>query len=322
MVPDSDRTVVDFGAHLYPERAFPDFEQIVGSAIYDQIGAVFTEPDRSLQQLHAGGVDRAVFSMPYCVSVEDLDRVRQANDALRDLTREYEECYGLAALPVAAGGEVAAEEFERCLEDGLQGGVVETRTNGVELVDEELESVFDIAERTGAPLFVHPKIHDSLHPEVLDDQYRLNAIFGREVSLAESICKVIHEGVLDRYPDLNLVYHHQGGNVAAMMDRLHLQLDDGRWPNQDHVKSYEEFEAQLRERIYVDTSGFFGHAPALRRTLEVFPSTQVLFGTDHPAEARTKEEFRDVVDRTQEVCEEKGAEVVLGRNALNLMVNC
>lgn len=322
MARDSDTPVVDFGAHVYPEAAVPDFESEIGTAIYELIGSAFTDPDRSLELLDAGGIDRAVFSMPYCVSFDELERVETANDALVDLVEAYDGAYGLAAVPVACGGEAAAEELVRSVDLGLHGGIIETRTGEVGLLDDALEPVYAAAERLGAPLFVHPTIHDSLGQGALDDRYRSNAIFGREVALADGICRVVHDGVLDRHPGLDLVFHHQGGNVAAMLGRVQLQLDEGRWPGQEHVKSYEAFARQLRERIYVDTSGFFGHAPTLDRTLEAFPSSQVLFGTDHPAEARTGEELRGVLDRTREVCERHDADEVLGHNALDLLANC
>lgn len=117
----------------------------------------------------------------------DVDGVRKPNDALVDVVYKYDRFYGLAAISVAAGGEKAAKEFERSLELGYHGGAVETKTDGIELTDESLESVFEIAQRRNAPLLAHPKLDKYLHPNVLDNKYLLNAIFGREAALSESI---------------------------------------------------------------------------------------------------------------------------------------
>jgi len=74
-------------------------------------------------------------------------------------------------------------------------------------------------------------------------------------------------GILDDYPDLDLVFHHLGGNIASMMGCAHLHLDIGRWLGQEHVKPFEEFRTQLEERIYLDSAGFFGYHAPVRTTL-------------------------------------------------------
>jgi predicted TIM-barrel fold metal-dependent hydrolase len=309
---------VDFGAHIYPEAVFPD--PIAGSPIDDLIATELRDPDRLRQLYGDGGIDGAVLSQPYYMGAADADATAAANDALLDVVESDEFFYGLAAVPVSAGGDAAAAEFERSLDAGYHGGAVETKTNGVELVDDDLDPVFEVADRTGAPLLVHPKLDESLHPDVFDDTYLLNATFGREAALSESICKVIHQGVLDRYPDLTLVFHHLGGNIASMMGRVHLQLDEGRWPGQGSVKSYEEFKTQLESRMYVDTSGFFGYEAPLRATLEEFPVSNVLFGTDYPFEPRDAAELAACVDAVETVAGD-AADRVLAGNAREILVN-
>jgi predicted TIM-barrel fold metal-dependent hydrolase len=323
-----DHTVVDFGAHVYPPEVAPASENDPDSEIYDIIGPVFTDPELAAERFAAGGVDAAVLSQPFYMGHGDVDAVVEANDALLDVVESYDRYYGLAAIPVAAGGEAAAAEFDRCLEAGYHGGALETMSGGYQLDDAELEPVFAVAEEHGAPLMVHPKLDDSLRPAdndddwtVLDDKYRLNAIFGREAALCESICRVVHEGVLDEFEDLNLVFHHLGGNVAAMMGRIHLHLDPGRWPNQDAMKTFEAFKRQFEERVYIDTAGFFGYPAPVRVALEELPSTQVLYGTDSPAEPRTPEEFHEFTGAVVDSCSDSDAARVLGRNTLELLAN-
>lgn len=216
---------------------------------------------------------------------------------------------------------MAASEFERCLEAGYHGGAIETKSDGIELTNSEVEPILEVAERTGAPLLVHPKLDDSVHPDALNDTYRLNAIFGREIALRESLCKVIHDGVLDRYPDLTLVYHHFGGNVASMLGRIHVQLDAGRWPGQDGVLDFDAFERTLTNRIHVDTSGFFGYTAPMRAALEVFPPSRILFGTDVPYEPRSTEEAQRFVSTVSKAASESAAQRLLGTNARDLLAD-
>lgn len=309
---------IDFGAHLYPESVIPD--ALVGSALDEMLGGQLRDPADLRAMYDAGGIDGAVLSQPFYMGASDAEATARANDALLDVVEADESLYGLAAIPVSAGGEAAAAEFERSLDAGYHGGALETETDGIELVDGELEPVFEVADRTGAPLLVHPKLHDSLGVGALDDDLMLNAIFGREVAMAESICKVIHGDVLDRYPDLNLVFHHLGGNLASMMGRVHLQLDPGRWPGQEAVKDYEEFVHALESRVYVDTAGFFGYEAPLRATLEEFPVSNVLFGTDYPFEPRDAGELSDFEGAVESVAGDD-ADRILESNALDLLVN-
>jgi predicted TIM-barrel fold metal-dependent hydrolase len=310
---------VDFGGHLYPESVYPD--PIRGSPLDELLGPRISDPEYVAELYHDAGIDEVVLSQPYYMGSGDVESVETANDALLDVVEEYEQFYGLAAVPVAAGGEVAAAEFERTLEQGYHGGAVETKTDGVELTHEALEPVFEVAERYDAPLLIHPKLDQSLHPEALDDTYLLNAIFGREAALTESLSKVIHEGVLDSYTDLNLVFHHFGGNIASMLGRVHLQLDEGRWPGQGSVVSYDSFKRYLENRIYLDTSGFFRYEQPLRATFEELPTSQVVFGTDYPFEPRNEAELTELVGTVERTASRTDAERVLSGNALDLLVD-
>lgn len=310
---------LDFGAHLFTESVFPESRR--QSELGDMLGSLEWDPDRFAAMYDEAGFDGAVLSQPHYMGSGDVDAVKTANDALAGITEEYEQFYGLGAIPTAAGGEEGASELERCLDNGLHGGALETQSDGIELVDQEVEPIFEVADQTGAPLLVHPKIDNSVHPDALDDKYRLNAIFGREIALIESIFKLIHEGVLEQYPNLNLVFHHLGGNISSMMGRIHLQLDEGRWPGQEHVKDYSEFRAELEERVYIDTSGFFGHHAPARTALETLPSSQILFGTDSPYEPRTAEELRKLENAVLENTSKQSSQKVLRDNALSLLVN-
>lgn len=322
--------VIDFGAHLYTEETLPQDPDDPDSEIYDLIGPAFYDPDVAAERFRESGVDYAVISQPYYMGHEDRAETAAANDALLEVIEDYEEFYGLAAIPTAAGGAAAAEEFERALEAGYNGGALETMSAGIELDGEAVEPIYEVAQRHDAPVFVHPKLDDSLQPEadvdpderpVLTDEYRLNAIFGREAAICESICKVIHGGVLDDHEELNLVFHHTGGNIAGLLGRVHLHLDKGRWPDQDPMKSFPEFRAQLEERVYLDTAGFFGYTAPIEVALKELPATQLLFGTDAPAEPRSARELTRCAEAVRSTASETDAERMLGANALELLAN-
>lgn len=315
--PDESSPVVDFSAHLHPTplggSGFQEF-------IEDQIGGpAHRVPERAADLFDRAGIDYSVLSQSNYMGHDDVDETRRANDELLEIVSDFERYYGLAALPVAAGGEAAAEEFERCLASGYHGGAVETASGGYELVDDELEPVLEVADAHGVPLLVHPVIDDSLHPDALDDHWYLNAIWGREVALCESLFKVINEGVLDEYPDLHLVYHHSGGGIGSMMGRIRLYLEPGRRPGHDHLLTFREFKRVLEERIYVDLSGHFGDSGVFQKTIQEFSPSKLLFGTDFPYETRKPDTFKRLIRSVRQSTSHRGAEKILGGNAIDLL---
>jgi len=306
---------IDFGAHLYPPGVMPDAR---GMGEMDEfLDGRLSDSQRVFDTYDGSGIDELVFSQPHYMGHGDTPTTARANDALLELIEPID-AHGLAAVPVAAGGEAAAAEFERCLDRGYGGGAVETLTDGIALTDSQLDPVFEVAASRDAPVFVHPKLDKSLGPDVLGE-YRHNAVFGRETALAAAVSGVVHAGVFDRYPDLKLVFHHFGGNIASMMGRIDLQLQEGRWPGESQVTSFGEFKARLEDNVYVDTSGFFSHPAPLRTALEEFPAAQILLGTDFPFEARTTEELREFVETVRAVAPEDDAERILAGNARDIL---
>ncbi|WP_306060775.1 amidohydrolase family protein [Natronococcus wangiae] len=317
--------IIDFGGHLVSDRVPFRPEQF--ERFGELVGPVYDDPEAYVDTQSAAGITGTVLvAPPYIEGDFDLEQHREANDVLLEIAGEYDHFVGaLASIPFGYVGDGAAEEFERCLDEGFNGGVIGTiNDDGVELVDRDVEPVLEVAAERGAPLMVHPRTQSSLDPDhnVLGDEYRNNAIFGREVTLMGSLTKVVHEGVLDRYPNLDLVYDHTGGNVASNLGRLEAHFQTERWPgDHEHVKEWAAFRTQLEERVYIRMSGYHGYQAPLRATLEEFPSSQVLFGTDFPLEVRTAEELADAVRSVDDLASETDARKIFSKNARELLVN-
>lgn len=319
-------TVIDFSAHIHPDD--PPENDFFHGFIDRSLGEpVYRDIDALERRYRAAGIDGAVLSQPFYMGHADADRTAAANDSLLEAIDGREACYGLAAIPTAAGPEAAAAEFERCLSQGLHGGSLETESAGLELHHAELEPVLEVADRADAPVLVHPKLHDSLgESTTLSDAWLLNAIFGREAALCASLAKVVHTGVLDRFPDLDLVYHHTGGNIAAMLGRLQNQLEKfppSEWFEDlpEPVKGFDAFRDQLESRIYLDTAGYDGAFPAFDAAISTLPASQLVFGTDFPFETRTTADFDRMVAPIRSRVSRTDAAGILGGTALGLLTN-
>lgn len=322
-----DPPLVDFASHYYPDipdelaAKHDDIERFDGSPIC-------TDLDTFLDRYQAAGIDKAVLSQPFYMGARgarDVDAIAAVNDALLDEIESYDQFFGLAAIPVSEGGEPAAQELDRCLDAGYNGGALETRSDGIELIDDEVEPVFEVANRTGAPLMVHPNSSfqedSSPGPTGADDQWLINSTMGTEFALAESLIKVVHEGVLERYPDLTLVFHHNGGNLPSMLSRIEMWLNRTHRSGEPHLKSYPEFARHMEERVYIDTAGYYGDPGAFSNTFESFPASQVLFGTDFPYETLQTETFEKIITTIEQLVPGVEAERVLGKNTLELLIN-
>lgn len=322
--PHIDHTVIDFAAHCHMYGAPP----MTAAAIEEELGGpIYSDIDAYEERYRQAGIERAVLSQTPFMGGTDVEEVKRANDTLLNIIEQRDRFYGLASLSTGAGGAAAADEFERCLDNGFHGGAIETLSAGTEVHDSELTPVFEVADKSKAPLMVHPKLIDSIKSPLMDDRLALNAVVGRDVALCISICKVVHSGVLDRFQDLHLVYHHFGGNVATVLARLHnileksppeIRADDSA----ESFKSYDEFKAQLEDRIYIDTSGYYGDRQVLRSALKSFPVSQLIFGTDFPYETRSAADFDRMTRSIMEEMSRGDAKAVLGGNVEQLLVNC
>lgn len=312
-IPEGAATVVDFAAHFYP-RELADTAAAESDPAKDERAGLDRkhDPETLIDEMQAAGVDAMVLSDPDHLGHDDVEAVAHANDVLIEYVRDYDEFYGLAAIPEGGSGEVAAAEFERCIDMGFHGGGLDKTHRA--LTDPEMEPVLEIADLTGAPILSHSV-------KLGNAEYRRNAIFGREHAHQESLYDFVHSGLFDRYPDLKIVWHHLGGNFASMLGRVHLQNEPGRWHGQEGMKSFDEFRSILEDRVYIDTSGFYGYPGPVRTALEEFPSTQVLFATDYPWEPRSAADVSGFVEAVVESCPRRNARQVLGENALDVLVN-
>lgn len=331
MVDDTTAPVIDFSAHLYAEN-------ISQESYSDNVDEISTDPEQYLKWFKKGGVDKAVLSQPYYMGYENVEETVEANDDLLSVIREFDDFLGLAAVPLGAGGEAAATEFERCLDEGYNGGGISTTVGKKDLLDSEFEPVWEVADRTGAPLLVHPTSTRRLQADehVLERLYQLNHTFGREAQLCGSISKVIHSGLLDKYQNLNLVYHHLGGNIACMMGRIDLRLHRnppdavtgetmegifGGSINTGETKSFEEYKNQLEQRIFIDTAGYYMYHTPFQAAVEQFPASNILFGTDAAAEPKTPGDLQKFLSTIDDVAPLSHSRKILSHNAADLLVN-
>jgi predicted TIM-barrel fold metal-dependent hydrolase len=218
---------------------------------------------------------------------------QEANDLLAaTVAAQPDRFQGLAALPTSAPG-AAAEEFERALTRlGLDGAMLNGRTGPKHLDHGDLWPIYEVADRRGAPLHLHPQ---SPLPSVRDAYYSgfepaVEAAFatfgvGWHYDAGVEFLRMVIAGVFDRFPRLQVVVGHWGELVLFFLERIQHLANVAGLPRNLHDYA--------TNNLMVAPSGILSHR-YLGWAVEVVGADRILFSTDYPFEAasqRGAEEF-------------------------------
>jgi predicted TIM-barrel fold metal-dependent hydrolase len=193
------------------------------------------------------------------------------NDCTATIQKEHPKRFvGLTHAPVME--DAGLRELERAVSElGLKGVTISSQVNGLSLDAKEFTPFYDLMNRLGVPIFVHPALAPKGYSLMLD--YQLPVILTREFDLGVAVTRLIAGGVVERYPNLNFVFAHFGGGLAGYKERIARSSYRFRLP-----KSFEDYF----DRLYFDMAGFEGSPIALRCALEGIKPERMIFATDYP----------------------------------------
>lgn len=293
--------VVDAHAHvivpgLGAEVAWDDRGQVVRYDGREVRAAVRELCDlaRILEEQERAGVDVVVLA-PW-VNLCGVEVERQ-NEALAELVGER----------VAVLGTVdpaRPEQLRELMQDGRLSGVeIPAAPGGDYLGHERFRDFWAAAQESGALVFVHPSTRGFGLP-ALEEHYLWNTV-GNPVETTVTAAHMIGAGVLDDFPDLNVLLAHGGGALPWLRGRLaHEQEIHG--PGRDVVEAIRRF--------HVDT--VVHDVEVLRGLVELLGTERVLLGSDYPFDMGV-EHPADIVRALR--LPPHGEAAVLGGNALRLL---
>ncbi|MGY5120038.1 amidohydrolase family protein [Streptomyces sp. 900105755] len=254
------------------------------------------EPARRLADLEGerfaamddSGVDVQVLSLstPGVQNLERADAValqKVSNDRVAEVVRAHPDRYqGLATL-ATPDPDAAADELRRAVTSlGLNGAMLFGRTRGKNLDDPAFWPILEAAQALNAPLYLHPQSP----PPAVRSAYYAGLGDAMDASLAThgigwhyetgvQLLRLILGGVLDRFPDLQIIAGHWGEVVLFYLERL------------ETIPAAAKLERRLadyfRENVYLTPSGMFTQR-YLRWATEIVSPERVLFATDYPFE--------------------------------------
>ncbi len=310
---------IDLHTHILP-RDWPDLDarygysgfvrlehyqpccarMMIGDRFFREITENVWDPLRRIEDCDRTGVSMQVLStVPVMFSywakpADALDLSRRLNDHIAEVVRAHPARFaGLGTLPLQ-DPELAAGELERCVRElGLQGAQIGTHVDANEycspnecrnLDHPALDSIWSMAEKIGAGIFVHP--WDMLGKTRMP-KYWLPWLVGMPAETSLAICSMIFGGVFERFPKLRVAFAHGGGAFPFTIGRIEhafqvrpdLVAIDNKTNPRDYLARTHGGLARPA-RFYVDS--LVHDADALKFLLKLFGAERVALGSDYP----------------------------------------
>lgn len=294
--------IVDFHAHFLPSSIRdaartgkpwhgtqvendPDgFPVLITGGKPKTMGSVeyWDDPELRLEKMTARGVDTHVLSVAPALyrygldASTAIDAARDMNDEVASLHERWPDRYlGYATLPMQ-DVDAAVNELDRAVNElGLVGASVGTHVNGENWDSPNLFPVLKAAEELDALIFFHPtaqRIRDNV------SGYHLSNTIGNPYETVITVGQLIFSGTLDKLPDIKLLLAHAGGFAYCNAGRF----DHAYRMREDASSGAERLPSEYMKDLFWDCLSH--HGLSLRHLLDVAGASQVVLGTDYPAD--------------------------------------
>jgi predicted TIM-barrel fold metal-dependent hydrolase len=293
--------MIDIYTHIMPARFFDELTKT--SPKLGNIGARM----RNVKPIHdldvrfclmdGAGADYAqVISLPnppledVCGPADARRLAAIGNDGMAELCAKHPDRFSAFAASISMlDMDGALEEIERAVTQlGARGIQIFTNVAGKPLDLPEYEPVFAAMARHGLPIWLHPARTSDMSDYASEEKSRFEMwwCFGWPYETSVAMARIVFSGLMDRYPDLNIITHHCGGMIPYFDGRVGPGLDvlGHRTLDEDYSKvlpSLKRPHLEYFRRFYGDTA-MFGASTGLHSGLKFFGADHVVFSTDSP----------------------------------------
>lgn len=230
------------------------------------------------------------------------------NEAIGALCREHPgRLIGLATAPMQDPARAAATLERAITAHGLRGLHLGSNIAGRNLDDPALDAVWEVADRHGLLVLVHP--HKVVAAERMKGYYLTNLI-GNPLETTIAAASLVFGGVIERHPRIRFLLSHAGGFVPYQAGRFR-----HGWRVRPEPRARLKGDpAESLDRLLYDS---ITHAPgALRFLLDEVGPERILFGTDYPFDMGTTSGVEEIEEAIGDAAVR---EAILSGNARRLL---
>jgi aminocarboxymuconate-semialdehyde decarboxylase len=198
------------------------------------------------------------------------------NDVMAETCGRHRDRFSWLASGALQDPAGAARELERAVrQDGAVGGVIGASVEGINLGELPLDEYWAAASQLKVPIFIHPAAPE---PTPRTRKFALNQVAQYTFDTTASVGSMIMSGVLDRFPDLEIILSHGGGTVPYLIGRFDCMYDRSD-KAATGIAAKNKPSTYLR-RFHYDT---IVHEPlALRFLAEAVQPDRMVLGSDDP----------------------------------------
>lgn len=200
---------------------------------------------------------------------------RQCNDYMAQMVRDFPGRFGLFAAVPLPDPDGALKEIEYGFDTLKADGIGLLTSYGDKwLGDPAFVPAFEELNRRKAIVFVHasgPACCQNLIPGVTATMAEF------DFDTARTVESLLVNGTPSRFPDIRFIFVHSGGTLPVLANRISDRFPKDRADNIPNGVSYEvtKFYYEVAHAAY---------GPPLAALTKFVPTSQILFGTDYPAE--------------------------------------
>ncbi len=241
----------------------------------------FYAAERMLVDMDQAGIEMAAISsapptLSYWAEPAAARRLAPLlNDSITERVGAHPDRFlGLATLPMQ-DIQAARHEATRAIRElKLHGFMIGSNINGKNLDHPDLFPLFETIADLGVPLLIHPYIPAGA--ERMQDYY-LHNLLGMVGETGLAIATVIYGGILERLPNLQIIFAHAGGVFPYIVGRM----DHGyKVRIEECQKMIPHPPSHYMRQLHFDCMAF--DARAMKYLVDQVGAEQVLLGSDYP----------------------------------------
>lgn len=236
---------------------------------------------------------------------------REVNEEVAEVQSAYPERYrGMAVLPMQHQ-KLALAELDHAMNHlGLGAVVLASNVRGLNLDEPAVLPVIEAAAAAGVAIVVHPVIWGKAGEERFPRYHFWNS-FGAPLESSLAAMSIVYSGLLDRHPDVRIMFTQGGGWIHFGIGRLNL-----RYGQRADARPMEHTPSAYLSRMYFDC--LVHDEESLALLVKRAGAEHVVIGTDYPAGGNIVGGAVNWI-RNSKLFTEEEKEKVLRRNAAKFL---